>query len=256
MPKLNYYCLIINVRNGQAHLEACLNSLCNQSLGNYEIFIFDNQSEDHTAKIIENYKYQYPGRINYIYLDEYLPINKARNYALSYIKKNFDEKFTHFSFTDADDIWDLNWLKNIDLVITENSIVYTNGYIIENDKYTPVRVNHIYPKYSFFSSRVFLQGTVVPFSLWKSYEFFDENIEYCIDVDKWNELFNMGVNFIHVSEYMFYYRVHGSSLSSNGFTKVMLERWYLTKKYKNSYTLYFAKLAYYIMKHVLRKISP
>lgn len=249
----NYYCLIINVRNGEVYLEDCLNSLCNQSFNRFEIFIFDNQSKDNTAQIIDRYQIQYQKRINYIYLDKYLPINKARNYALSYIKSSFDDKFSHFSFTDADDVWDLNWLKTVDLAIADNSIVYTDGYVIEDNKCNPVVVNHTYPKHSFFSSRVFLQGTVVPFSLWKGNKFFDENIEYCIDVDKWNELFNLGINFIHISEPMFYYRVHSSSLSSSAFKKVMLERWYLTKKYKKSQILYFAKLFFYTLKHIIRK---
>lgn len=249
----NYYCLIVNVRNGQDHLKECLDSLIGQSVNNYEIFIFDNQSEDDTAEIISHYQNQSKSRINYVYLQEYFPINKARNYALSYIKDTTGERFSHFSFTDADDIWDLDWLRNVDLMISKNSIVYTDGYILEKQNLIPVNVNHIHPKHSFFSSRVFLQGTVVPFSLWKGYNFFDENIEYCIDVDKWNELFNMRINFIHVPKKLFYYRMHSSSLSSNGFKKVMLERWYLTKKYKKSSTLYLVKLAYYSLKHMIQK---
>ena len=249
------YCLIINVRNGEKYLEQCLKSLTEQTFKIFDIFIFDNQSSDNTSDIIECFVQKFGKQIKYIFLDTYLEINQARNFALSYIKKNYHDVYTYFSFCDADDMWHPEWLMNINENAREDSIIYTHGFELSGDQLKDIFVNHHVPRYSIFSSRVQLQGTVVPFSFVENDNFFDEAFVYCIDVDKWNELYSNGVSFICVNKQLFYYRIHDSSMSSYGFTTVMLERWAMTNKYGRSRLFFAAKFIFYLIKHLVLKLK-
>ena len=190
-------CLIINIRNGEKYLKECLESLCIQSYRNFKIFIFDNLSNDNTYKIISNFQRKYSEIIEYRKLPRYMPINQGRNYALEYLRKQ-NLKFTHFSFCDCDDIWEENWLMEISKFLDKKSIIYTDGYELTEKGIKSLEVNHLLPKYSIFSSRVYLQGTVVPFSYVTDAKYFDEKVDYYIDVDKWNEFFNKKIPFLYI----------------------------------------------------------
>jgi glycosyltransferase involved in cell wall biosynthesis len=247
-------CLIVNVRNGDAYLSECLESLCMQDYDNFRIFIFDNHSTDKTSKISKNFINKYKGVIQYCKLPEFMPINVGRNYALRYIINNNRGEFSHFSFCDSDDHWSPEWLSNISRFLDKKSVIYTDGFELKGDSLYPVEVNHLEPKYAIFSSRIYLQGTVIPFSYVNNPPFFDERVNYCIDVDKWNELFYAGVPFLHVQKKLFYYRIHENSLSSSGFKRVMSERWILTKKYRKSKLIYLIKFVFYSTKHLLLRL--
>ena len=242
--------LIINVRNGEEYLQECLNSLCKQSYKNFKIQLFDNLSTDNTLSIANLFYEKYPELINIFILPHYMPINLARNYSLNFLKKNTENTFSHFSFCDSDDKWDINWLLTVSKHFDKKSIIFTNGYELFKNSIKPIKVNYLNPKYSIFSSRIYLQGTLIPFSYVKDNSFFDEQVNYCIDVDKWNEFFYSNVPFIHIEEHLFFYRIHGNSLSSSGFKQVMKERWILTKKYNKSKILFFLKFTFYSIKHL------
>lgn len=241
-------CLIINIRNGEKYLSECLKSLCEQSFKNFKIYIFDNLSKDNSYEIIDSFKKEYSDIIEYFKFSNYLPINQGRNYALNYLK-NKKLNFTHFSFCDCDDIWEKNWLLEVSKYLDHHSIIYTDGYELIHKEIRPLEVNHLLPRYSLFSSRVYLQGTVVPFSYVTEEKYFDEKVMYYIDVDKWNEFFEARIPFIHVKKKLFFYRIHDTSLSSSGFKRLMKDRWILTKKYKKSKLLYFSKFIFYSIKH-------
>ena len=247
-------CLIVNVRDGEAFLHECLISLIEQTFQKFDIFIFDNQSSDGTKVIVDKFTKKFKNQVNYIKLPRYLELAQARNFALSYIKNNHKNIYTHFSFCDADDRFHPDWLISIDNKSSSEAILYTHGYELTGDSLKSIYVNHHVPKYSIFSSRVNLQGTVVPFELVKNENFFDEKFSYCYDVDKWNELYELGVNFICVNKKLFYYRIHDGSLSASGFSTVMRERWGMTNKYSRSRSLFFFKFTFYLVEYWIVKL--
>jgi len=250
--KNNFYALIINVLDGELYLDKCLTSLVNQKSANFKIYIFDNLSKDSTPAIAKRWSKKYPTSIDYIVLPRFMPINEARNYALKFLKRNYMDIISHFSFCDSDDYWAPNWLSKVSKVADNKSIIYADGYEVYGNQKVKINVNHLTPEYSIFSSRIYLQGSVIPFSFVTDKPFFDENVMYCIDVDKWNELYYEKINFIHIDFPLFYYRIHDNSLSSTGFKRVMRERWYLTKKYNKSKLLYLMKFSYYYLRHIFR----
>lgn len=245
-----FFALIINVLDGELYLDKCLSSLVNQKSKNFKIYIFDNLSKDSTAEIVRNWLKKYPDFIEYLLLPRFLSINEGRNYALKYLRKNYLDTISHFSFCDSDDYWEPEWISRVSEVCDNNSIVYCDGYEDFGDRKVEVRVNHHTPEYSLFSSRIYFQGSVIPFSFLTDNPFFDQKFMFCIDVDKWNELYYKGVNFIHIDTPLFYYRIHESSLSATGFNRVMKERWHLTKKYNKSRLLYLIKFSYYYLRHI------
>tara|TARA_B100000212_G_C27355433_1_gene525641 strand:+ start:747 stop:1559 length:813 start_codon:yes stop_codon:yes gene_type:complete len=246
--------LIINVRNGEKYLQECLDCLCNQTYNFFKIQIFDNFSSDNTLNISNHFYKKYPELIDIYKLPDYMPINKARNYALNFLKKN-DNKFSHFSFCDSDDKWDVGWLINASKHFDNKSIIFTDGYELFGNSIKAIKVNYLKPEHSLFSSRIYLQGTIIPFFYVKNNYFFDEKVNYCIDVDKWNEFFYADIPFIHIKKNLFFYRIHGNSLSSSGFKQVMKERWILTRKYKKSKILFLLKFIFYSIKHFFLNYS-
>ena len=242
-------CLIVNVKNGEKYLDICLDSLCSQEYTSFKIFVFDNLSVDRTPLIVEKYQKKYSGLVEHVLLPHEMSINYGRNYALEYLVRSFPGEFSHFSFCDSDDFWALDWLSSAQPFLDHKSVIYTDGYEIIENEYWPVYVDHQVPKYSFLSGRVYLQGTIIPFTYVDAADFFDVNVMYCIDVDKWNQFYDAGVPFVHLNKKLFYYRILSTSLSATGFNRVMKERLYLTKKYKRSKVLYVLKFAFYYIKH-------
>ena len=52
MPKVS---IIIRTKNEEVWISSCLNSILNQTFRNFQIIIVDNQSTDHTRKILEDF---------------------------------------------------------------------------------------------------------------------------------------------------------------------------------------------------------
>ena len=77
--------IIINVRNGEKYIAEAINSALIQTYKDFEIIIFDNNSDDKTKKVIENFK---DSRIKYFFSEKYLSLGEARNKAIK--KSNFD----------------------------------------------------------------------------------------------------------------------------------------------------------------------
>ena len=48
--------VIVNCRNGQTFLDACIKSVLNQTYKNFELIFFDNLSTDMSNEIISKYK--------------------------------------------------------------------------------------------------------------------------------------------------------------------------------------------------------
>lgn len=47
--------IVVPVLNGERHIAACIDSILNQSYGNFEVIVADNASTDRTAEIVESF---------------------------------------------------------------------------------------------------------------------------------------------------------------------------------------------------------
>jgi len=118
--------IIINCYNGEAHLQDCIESLLLQTYKNWEIVFWDNQSNDRSKKIFNNFKDK---RLKYFSATSHTSLYKARNLA---IEKTNGELI---SFIDADDLWEINKLE-LQVQLFHNpkiDLVYSNQWIIKNN---------------------------------------------------------------------------------------------------------------------------
>lgn len=59
MKNVPHVSIVIPVYNGEKTLRNCLNSVCAQTYGDYEVIVVNNNSKDNTAQIIHHFQTQY-----------------------------------------------------------------------------------------------------------------------------------------------------------------------------------------------------
>ena len=88
--------VIMNCHNSDKYLEESINSVLVQTYKNWELIFWDNNSTDHSRKIVETFKDK---RIKYFFNNEYTSLGQARNLAI----ENSTGLF--IGFLDCDDLW-------------------------------------------------------------------------------------------------------------------------------------------------------
>lgn len=121
------YSILIPVFNAERYIKDCLESIYNQSIGNYELIIFNDASTDKSLDIILGYKDKFKSKLKIINSQENKGVVFAR-------KKLFEEaKGKYIVIVDADDYLEDNMLfqidniinkKKCDLVIFEYNTIY------------------------------------------------------------------------------------------------------------------------------------
>lgn len=123
--------VIIPVYNTEKYLEACLNSIVNQTYRNLEIILIDDGSTDNSPNICDKYA-EMDSRIKVIHKKNE-GVSKARNTGLLYATGDY------FHFPDSDDYLEIDAYeyllqllneKNCDAVAFEHYITYSDREII------------------------------------------------------------------------------------------------------------------------------
>ena len=117
--------IVLCTYNGEKYLEEQLNSIINQTYKNLEIIISDDCSTDNTISILEKYKH-----FNnfHIFLNkENLGFNK--NFELAISRANG----YYIALCDQDDAWDLNKIDILVSSIEEESLVYANSMLVDEN---------------------------------------------------------------------------------------------------------------------------
>lgn len=103
--------IIIPVFNGEAFLTACLDSVLAQSFRDFQVYLIDDGSTDHTPEICQAYS-AVDGRIRYL-RQENRGVSAARNLGLRWAEGEF------VTFCDADDLWEKDHLQTLVRAIRE-----------------------------------------------------------------------------------------------------------------------------------------
>jgi len=113
--------IIINCYNGEKYLKRCLKSIINQSLQNWEVIFFDNQSTDFSKKIFQKFNER---RFRYFLSKKFLKLYDARNEAISKSEGDF------IAFLDCDDWWEANHLYNAKIFFEDDNydLYFSNAY--------------------------------------------------------------------------------------------------------------------------------
>ena len=104
----NRFSVVIPVFNKEKYIKETILSVFNQTYDNYEIIIINDASTDNSLKIIEE-----------VISDKAVIINNKNNLGLSASRNiGFEASSDKFvAFLDGDDVWDKNFLKEINELI-------------------------------------------------------------------------------------------------------------------------------------------
>ncbi|MEC7286758.1 MAG: glycosyltransferase family 2 protein [Bacteroidota bacterium] len=104
----NRFSIIIPVFNKEKYINETILSVLNQTYDNYEIIIINDASTDNSLKIIEE-----------VISDKAVIINNKNNLGLSASRNiGFEaSSYKYIAFLDGDDVWDKNFLKEINELI-------------------------------------------------------------------------------------------------------------------------------------------
>ena len=225
--------LIVNVFNGEKYLEETLASLIHQKYKNIDIHCFDNHSTDKTSDILKKNSLSSPNVISYK-TPKHIPLVEARNYAVRRIRKEVADQF-YFGFCDADDLWDENWIESlIKVAAGVPDILICNGATLSNGKTFRFSSCLSISRPSPFNCPVAIQSCLFSSNIiQREISFFDDSFKIIYDIEFWIRV-GHELTYVHISDYLFSYRVHSESMAQTNFYPIVRERWRILKKHNLS----------------------
>ena len=101
--------IIMSTYNGEHFLVEQLDSLCNQTYENIDIYIRDDGSTDNTREILKKYIAENESSKRIIYVDD----ENGLRYPKCFIKLLLEsEKADYYAFCDQDDVWNSDKIEN------------------------------------------------------------------------------------------------------------------------------------------------
>ena len=225
--------LIVNIFNGEKYLEETLASLIHQKYKNIVIHCFDNHSTDKTSDILKKNSFLTPNIISYK-TPEHIPLVEARNYAVRTIHKDVADQF-YFGFCDADDLWDKSWVESLIKVSADvPDILICNGATLSNGKTFRFSSCLSMSRPSPFNCPVAIQSCLFSSNIIQAKSsFFDDYFKIIYDTEFWIRV-GHELTYVHISDYLFSYRVHSESMAQTNFYPILRERRRILKKHNLS----------------------
>ena len=90
------FSIIMNVYNGEPYLRAAIDSVLAQTLGDWELLLYDDKSTDASVAICQSY---HDPRIRFAESDRQVPVAQAREQAIALVRGDW------IAFLDQDDLW-------------------------------------------------------------------------------------------------------------------------------------------------------
>ncbi|MBL18730.1 MAG: glycosyl transferase [Flavobacteriaceae bacterium] len=217
--KNNLISIVMPCWKAEKFISESINSVINQTYGNWELLIVDDCSPDNTAKIVENYC-KLDSRIKIFRQSQNGGPARARNRALDAAKGRW------VAFLDCDDIWDkaklerqLSFHKDVRTVLT-----FTSFRRFGNSK----RVGREIPVPKFLDYSALLGNTAIATST----VLIDRSLSghFCMkpiyydDFGCWLDLLRYGQRAAGLNECLMEYRVITGSVSRNKLTSA-IEVW-------------------------------
>lgn len=248
--------LIINCFNSATYLKKTINNLLLQSYKNVTLLLVDNMSTDKTIEIMKRFV-RSSNNIYILPLHKHLSLVGARKKALSFIQENLE--FDYFAFCDSDDLWDKQWIEKLINLRGDYDCLFCNGFEFDNDISNINALRKVTcclsdKKYDVFSSPLYLQSVIFSKKLLNELKdkFFDIKFKYIYDIDLFIRLKKKSIRYIHISDHLFFYRIHKESFTNKKKLEILKEKFFLTRKYKLSLLRFFLKVFLYEFK--LRKM--
>jgi GT2 family glycosyltransferase len=127
--------VLLTIRNAEKYIGSCLTSLLNQTFSNFDIVIVDDESNDKTKEIIEEFE---DPRIRYFRSKRRLGLSASRNKCLKYATGNY------VFFTDGDCLVSKTWIEEgLKHLKTSNSIGVEGKTYYVSKEYKPTRSDDV-----------------------------------------------------------------------------------------------------------------
>lgn len=132
--------IITPLYNGEAYIEATIQSVLAQTYTNWEMLIVDDISTDHSSAIVQKYAQQ-DKRIRFFILETKGGASMARNKAIR------EAKGSYLAFLDADDLWKPEKLEKQLQYMKEKNIEFCyHHYSLINESGEPCNIRRIAPE--------------------------------------------------------------------------------------------------------------
>tara|TARA_Y100000817_G_C16707606_1_gene477803 strand:+ start:36 stop:785 length:750 start_codon:yes stop_codon:yes gene_type:complete len=212
--------------NKENYLQETIDSILEQSLKDFNLFIIDDNSTDNSIKVID--KYSDP-RIKFIKLKKNKGVYFCRNLGIRLSKSKY------ISFIDADDYWSKDKLKNQINFMNDNKYKFTyTDYIpfkIKNNVKLLKKKIIVSKEFSFekfiYNSSIAMSTIIINRSILKNIKF--KKLKICEDYLFKCEILKEHDAFKCENATMFY-RISKNSLQSNKIRNIYWV-WYINKKY-------------------------
>lgn len=215
--------ILLAVYNGEKYIKESIDSVLNQTFGDFELLIGLNNCSDNTLSIVESYN---DARIRIFLYDEK---GKAKT-----LNKLIDEcKYDWIAIQDSDDIWlnkkletQLKYINEYDIIGTFCKYIDKDGYIIGEPH---ISTNHKDIERLSFSG---INQIINMSAIFKKSDLckWDETIGV-EDYELWLKLMYNGYKSINISDYLVYHRIHSdSNFNTKDYSSDISA---ILKKYKN-----------------------
>ena len=238
--------IVMNCYNGEAFLNQALESVFNQTYENWELIFWDNNSEDNSKKIINQY---IDKRIKYFISEKHTTQYEARKRAVKKCEGDL------ISFLDVDDWWDKSKLESQVNLFNDPDVGFAccNYWIVNERKGGKKKLAFKYIPTGYVTDKLLIRNFVGMSTLMirKTSYFnldygFNPEFEIIGDYDlilRLSETNKLACPSIPLS----YYRWHGNNL---GFLKFELNFSELEKWVKNSKTFSKYKNFLYLINYI------
>lgn len=234
--------IIMPAFNAEKTIKSSIESILNQTIKNFKIYIIDDSSTDTTSKIVNSFNDE---RIIYTYNNNNQGVSKSRNIGIKKCKGKY------IAFLDSDDLWFPNKLeRQLELlekgwdIVCSNYITFTENNNL-NERSAPEIISYEKMLSSNFIGN--LTGIYNSSTLGKIYQKEKGHEDYIM----WLELIKIANKAYCIQEPLAKYRVSDTSLSGNKI-KAMQWQWSI---YRNELKLSFIKSSYYFINYIYNALK-
>ncbi|SDW72377.1 glycosyltransferase family 2 protein [Flavobacterium degerlachei] len=205
--------VLLPTYNAASYLKESIDSVLNQTFTDFDLYIYDDYSQDNTAELIGCY---HDSRIFYIKNEKNIGVTKTLNKGLDYLLPHYE----YVARMDADDwCYPERFEKQLQ-VLDKNEEVFlcgTQGYWLKDLNLSPNEgwsypVSAEYIKYYLLFGATFGHSSVVL----RSAAFIENELRYdetkvnCQDWELWSRVSKIGV-MVNLADFLMKYRIVGNS---------------------------------------------
>lgn len=250
------FSIILPLYNKEKSIYKTIKSVLNQTYNNYELIIINDGSTDNSVNIVNGFSDKRIKLIN----KENGGVSSARNLGIT------ESKYEFIAFIDGDDLWNSNYLFEMNSIINKyteyyafasawarqknDQIIYENFHL-SNDKvhvisnYFEIAINH---------TLLWTSAVIIKKDIFTDIGYFDTNLSMGEDIDFWIRL-NLKYKFIFYNVVLAFYIQDSENRACQGKIKPLHNNLlFKIDNYRNKLNNEY--LSVFIDKYILRQIVP